>query len=246
MAGRARKPAAPSAPSHDYRWALALLAVVVVIAIVYYLISVQAQAPPAPPAPKENASAQVGAVVLDLSQEPVRGNPNASVWLVEFGDFQCPYCARAAPFVKKLLEDFPGRLAFVWKHFPLDSACNPVMRSQLHPEACKAAEAAECAAEQGRFFEYHDRLLVSQDALDVASLKRHAAELGLDAAEFGECLDSGRTTPLVRADIDEAIALDVQSTPTFFINGHVYEGRWSDYEAFKAAVAQAEAEARTG
>ncbi|MEM4389440.1 MAG: thioredoxin domain-containing protein [Candidatus Micrarchaeia archaeon] len=240
MAGKQKKPA-PSPPFPDYRWALALLAVVIAIAIIYYLILVQAQAPLAPP--KENASVQVGAVVLDLSQEPVRGNPNASVWLVEFGDFQCPYCARAAPFVKRLLADFPDRLGFVWKHFPLDAACNPLMKSSLHPEACKAAEAAECAGEQGRFWEYHDRLLASQDALDVPSLKRYAAELGLDVAEFGECLDSGRTAPLVRADIEEAIALDVPGTPTFFINGHEYRGQWSDYEALKAAVAQAEARA---
>jgi len=242
---------APKAPARwlDYRWALALFVLVIAIALIYYLISIQ---PPAQPAKLENASAggnasvQAGAVILDLSEAPVRGSRNASVWLVEFGDFQCPFCGRAAPIVKRLLQDFPGRLAFVWKHFPLDYACNPVMRTQLHPEACKAAEAAECAGEQGKFWEYHDKLMENQDALDIASLKRYAEEMGLDPSAFAECLDSGRMASIVRRDIDEAIALDVPGTPTFFINGRVYTGRWSDYGEFKEAIARAEGEAGAG
>ncbi len=155
---------------------------------------------------------------------PPRGPANARVTLTEYADYECPYCQQIQPTIEKLETEFKGRLAFVYKDFPLPS----------HPNAQKAAEATRCADAQGKFWEYHD-LLESSKKLDVASLKTHARQLKLDAAAFDACLDNGQKAEAVKAQATEAQALGVQGTPTFFINGRYFSGALS-YERLRAGI----------
>jgi predicted DsbA family dithiol-disulfide isomerase len=149
--------------------------------------------------------------------QPTLGAVNARVRIVEFADFQCPYCVRAAfDVLPRIVADFGDRVLIVFRNFPL---------TEMHPNAYPAAEAAECAYQQGAFWQYHDRLFANQGALDVASLKGYAAAIGLDTAAFDECLDSGRTAPAVDADIAALRAAAAEAgitqygVPAFFING---------------------------
>ena len=121
-------------------------------------------------------------VSIDTAGAPVRGKADAPVTIVEFSDFQCPFCARARPTVNRVREVYGDKVRILFRHFPL----------QNHPQASKAAEAASCADEQGKFWEMHDRLFQSQTKLQVTDLKQHAADLGLKGEEFSACLDSGR------------------------------------------------------
>jgi protein-disulfide isomerase len=134
----------------------------------------------------------------------------------EFSDFQCPACGAAYPELKRFFEgNASDRVKFVYKHFPL---------TQIHPQAYKAAEAAECADEQGKFWEYHDKLFENQRSLLRSNLITFAEQIGLDKDKFTSCLDSGRMSGRVQAGIDEGNSRGVRSTPTFFINGQKYEG----------------------
>lgn len=234
-----RKPAAGA----NFNLLLALGVVAAVAIIAFILVSSSKPADiPAGQINLSNASGGLppGTVVVNAESEDVRGDRQAKVWVVEFGDFQCSFTAKAKPVADRLLADFNGSVALVWKHFPLDSACNPVVSSQLYPGSCKAAEASECASEQGRFWEYHDKLLSSKNPVSTQLLKQYATDLGLDTDAFDSCLDSGRMAPEVRKDIDEAILLGIPGTPTFFIEGRAF-ARWSDYDAFRKAVEDAQA-----
>lgn len=153
-------------------------------------------------------------VVEALPEDPVRGPDTAEIELIEFSDFDCPYCKRAADTVERLMEDFAGRIRFVYKDYPLPS----------HPDAFKAAEAGNCAHEQGRFWELHDTMFASQGALGVEALKGYAADLGLDADAFNECLDSGRHAATVDRDLRIGMRYGVSSTPTLFLNGRAVLG----------------------
>jgi protein-disulfide isomerase len=144
---------------------------------------------------------------------PIRGPKNAPVTFIEFADFECPYCQQIEPKLAKLQQEFQGKLAFAYKDLPLP----------MHSHAQKAAEAAHCAMEQGKFWEYHD-LLFSTRKLDVSQLKESARTLKLDGEAFDKCLDSGATAPAVKANLDEAQALAIPGTPGFFINGRYLEG----------------------
>ena len=158
--------------------------------------------------------------------DPVIGNPDAPVTIVEFSDFQCPFCAAARPTLEQLQQDYGDDVRLVWKDFPL---------TQIHPEAFRAAEAAQCAFEQDRFWEYHDQLFGNQAALDDESLKGYAAAIGLEAQAFDTCLVSSRHADRVRAGIDEGTLLGVTSTPTVLINGRFISGA-QPYEVFAAMV----------
>ena len=137
------------------------------------------------------------------------GPPDAPVTLIEFSDFQCPYCRRVQGVLKRLMTAYHGQLKLVFRDFPL---------RQIHPEAQKAAEAAQCANDQGQFWPYHDRLFATTD-LAVEDLKQYAVELGLDIEEFNTCLDSEKYRQEVQDDIDDALAAGVNATPSFFVNG---------------------------
>jgi protein-disulfide isomerase len=158
--------------------------------------------------------------------DPSIGSASAPVTLVEFSDFQCPFCRAVAPTLKRLRETYGDRLRIVWKDFPL---------TQIHPQAFKAGEAAHCAGEQGRYWEYHDRLFANQQALGPDDLKRYAAELGLDAARFHQCLDSSKYGERVRAGVALGTRLGVNSTPTVYINGRMVAGA-QPYETFAAII----------
>jgi len=151
-----------------------------------------------------------------LQGVPVRGPKDAAVTLVEFADFECPYCQQIEPKLMKLQQEFQGKLAFAYKDLPLP----------MHSHAQKAAEAAHCAMAQGKFWEYHD-LLFSSGKLEVAQLKESARTLNLDGAAFDKCLDSGSMAPAVKVNLDEAQSLAIPGTPGFFINGRYLEGNVS-------------------
>jgi protein-disulfide isomerase len=158
--------------------------------------------------------------------DPAIGSPSAPVTLVEFSDFQCPFCQRVAPTLKKVRAAYGDRVRIVWKDFPL---------TQIHPQAFKAGEAAHCAADQGKYWEYHDRLFANQQTLQVEDLKAHAASLGLDSAKFDACLDSAKYGNRVRNGVAQGSRLGVNSTPTIYINGRLVAGA-QPYEVFAAVI----------
>jgi protein-disulfide isomerase len=156
---------------------------------------------------------------------PARGPENAPVQIVEFSDFECPFCLRAFPTVQQLLSTYGDRVRFVYRHYPLPN----------HPNARPAAEASACAHEQGKFWEYHDRLFAAPGKLSAADLKTHATELGLNAAQFNACVDSRKYQKDVEADIEAAQQVGVTGTPAFFINGRPLSGA-QPFEAFKRII----------
>jgi protein-disulfide isomerase len=154
----------------------------------------------------------------------VRGNPDAPVTIVEFSDFECGHCANFHRSLDSTLRRFGQRIRVVFHHFPLDSACNQKMHARFHPQACLAAVAAECAAEQGKFWQYHDLLFDNQQRLDRLSLLTYATRLGLDGTRFGACLDSPASLARVESDVTTGVDLGIDSTPTLFINGRLIKG----------------------
>jgi Na+/H+ antiporter NhaA len=162
---------------------------------------------------------------VDPERDHFRGRREAPVTMVEYGDFECPYCGRAEPFVRELLAEF-GDVRYVWRHLPL---------SDVHPNASLAAEAAEAAGDQGAFWEMHDLLLSHQDELTPRQLVGHAERLGLDVERFREDLRRHRWTARVELDVDSADLSGVTGTPTFFINGRRHDGAY-DTASLSAAV----------
>jgi Na+/H+ antiporter NhaA len=169
---------------------------------------------------------------VDPERDHVRGPLEAPVTLVEYGDFECPYCGQAEPIVRELLRHF-GDVRYVWRHLPL---------SDVHPRARLAAEAAEAAADQGAFWEMHDLLLDHQDLLGFSDLARYAEQLGLDVERFTNQLQDHAGAARVAEDIDSADLSGVSGTPTFFINGRRHYGAY-DIETLTTAVRSARARA---
>lgn len=164
-------------------------------------------------------------VAVDIAGHPIRGNPKAPVTIVEFSDFQCPYCSRARPTVNKVRETYGDQVRVIFRNFPL----------QIHAEAQKAGEAASCAGEQGKFWEMHDLMFANQQKLRVADLKEQAAGLGLNAEAFNQCLDSGKHAPDVQKDVEQGADYGVTGTPAFFINGRPLVGA-QPYESFAQLI----------
>ncbi|HEV7733815.1 MAG TPA: thioredoxin domain-containing protein [Candidatus Binatia bacterium] len=160
------------------------------------------------------------------SMQHVKGAATAPVTIVEFSDFQCPACQHAFGDLRTLVRS-RSDVRLVFRHFPLDAACNAQMQQSMHPNACLAAAASECAALQGKFWEYHDVLFENQRALDRDSLFRYARDLGLEIGAFRTCLDDPATMDRVRADIESGNRMGVDSTPTIFINGRRVDGALS-------------------
>jgi Na+/H+ antiporter NhaA len=171
---------------------------------------------------------------VDPERDHVRGPDDAPVTLVEYGDYQCPYCGQAEVAIRELLVEFGDDLRYVWRHLPLND---------VHPNAQMAAEAAEAAAGQGAFWEMNDKLLSSQDALAPRDLAGYAADLGLDVQRFWDELRAREHEPRVAEDVASADASGVAGTPSFFVNGSRYEGAY-DVETLGRVVRMARARAR--
>jgi len=186
-------------------------------------VPVAAAAPmPAGPAP--------GALVqVSTEGRPFRGPANAPVTVVEFTDYQCPFCRRHFDStLTPLLAQYGDRVRYVVRNFPIPS---------LHPMAVSAAQAAECANDQGKFWEYHDRLFQTEIA-STETLKSMARQLGLNTSRFNRCLDSGEKADIVEQDVRDGVAAGVAGTPSFFVNGRFIDG-WVPVSTFGAVVEQA-------
>jgi protein-disulfide isomerase len=162
---------------------------------------------------------------VSAANGPSRGNASAPILMIEFSDFQCPFCLRAHATIEQVLKTYGDQIHFVYRNYPLPS----------HPNARPAAEAAACAADQGKFWPYHDRLFEQQSKLSDSDLKQHAAALGLDTAKFDACVDSHQFKALVDADTRDGEQAGVDGTPAFFINGRMLSGA-QPFESFKRII----------
>jgi protein-disulfide isomerase len=156
---------------------------------------------------------------------PAKGPKDAPIQMVEFSDFQCPFCQRANSTIQRVLSTYGEKIHFVYRHFPLPN----------HPNARPAAEASECAEEQGRFWPFHDSLFVNTSKLTDSDLKAHALDVGLDVPKFTACFESHKYKERVEKDIADGNEAGVTGTPAFFINGRVFEGA-QPFEAFKRVI----------
>lgn len=152
---------------------------------------------------------------VEIAGAPMRGPEDAPVTIVEFSDFQCPYCSRVTPTLERVMNDYDGKVRLAFRQFPL---------TNIHPMAQKAAEASLCAHEQEKFWAMHDAMFADQGNLGVDALKSKAGELGLDAEQFAACLDSGKYAEEVSSDMKAGQAAGVSGTPAMFINGRFISG----------------------
>jgi protein-disulfide isomerase len=160
-----------------------------------------------------------------------QGSADAPITLVEYGDYECPYCGMAYPVVKRVQAQLGNQMRFVFRNFPL---------AEAHPHATAAAELAEAAAAQGKFWEMHDMLYEHQGALSPAHLQEYARKLGLDFGALEASLGSGAPQHRVKSDFMSGVRSGVNGTPTFFINGQRFDGDWRDAEILaKAMTSQA-------
>lgn len=154
----------------------------------------------------------------DMSSNTTRpsiGQKDAQIVIIEFADFQCPYCSKESHVIKKVLDRYKGLIRLEYRHFPLFS---------IHPRAVSSAIAAECAHLQGKFWDYHDELYLYQQSLSDKDLLKHARSVGLDTGIFWECFTSKKTLGQVNKDYQEGIKLGVESTPAFYVGGQIIEG----------------------
>ena len=164
---------------------------------------------------------------FDNAGAPTAGKQDAPVELVEFSDFQCPFCQRMAPTLKEVQQKFPDQVKIVYRQFPL---------TNIHPFAFKAAEASLCANEQGKFWQLHDVMFKDQKKLGVSDLKESAKALGADEKKFNACLDSGRYVEQVQKDSKEAQRMGVTGTPAIFVNGVLLDGGAVPFTTVEAAI----------
>ncbi len=154
------------------------------------------------------------------------GEDRAPITLVEYGDYECPHCARASSIVNRILSEMGPRLRFVFRNFPL---------SRIHPNAEAAAQFAEAASAQGQYWQAHELLFENHESLELESLATFASELGLDIQKILSDLEEGRYAARVKEDLRSGVESGVDATPGFFINGERYEGSW-EYEPLRAAL----------
>jgi protein-disulfide isomerase len=181
------------------------------------------------PSPQPNPAPSPVPTKIDVNvsdSDHIRGNKDAKITLVEFSDFQCPFCARFHNTMKQVMEKYPNDVRWVYKHFPLDS---------LHPYARKAAEAAECAGEQGKFWEYADKLFENQRNINTTYFSTAAKELGLNTTQFESCLSSGKYASKVNNDYSQGRQAGVTGTPGSVMNGELIKGA-VPFETIKAKI----------
>ena len=176
--------------------------------------------------------------------DPSVGPASATVTVVEFADFECAYCRRLGHNLAPLKQRYSDRVRFVFKHYPMDQACNSRMTRQHHPDACVAARASVCAHAQRQFWGYHDLLFQNQDHLERGDLMHYSDVLGLDRVRFEACLDSEESVAQVREDIAHAGSLDITGTPRVYVNGRMFKGAVSE-AMLEAAILMELGEAQT-
>jgi protein-disulfide isomerase len=154
-------------------------------------------------------------VQVDYDPARLKGNPDAPITIVEFADFQCPFCSRVQPILNEVLAKYEGKIKLAYQDFPL---------SQIHQHAEAAARASRCALAQGKFWQMHDAMFADQSKLDEAALVKTAASLGMDQKSFESCLQSGKYKQVVEQDVEAGSRVGVNATPTFFINGEFLSG----------------------
>ncbi|MBI4126425.1 MAG: thioredoxin domain-containing protein [Deltaproteobacteria bacterium] len=164
-------------------------------------------------------------VAVEAGDAPSLGSKDAPITIIEFSDYQCPFCKRARPTVWKVLEEYGDKIRYVYRDFPLS----------FHNFAHKAHEAAHCAGDQGKYFDYNRKLFDNQQNLDIGDLKKYAQELQLDGQRFDACLSNSTYAARVDADIEAGAAAGVSGTPSFFINGIQLSGA-QPFEAFKDII----------
>lgn len=166
---------------------------------------------------------------VDEQTDHIKGAKDAKVTLISYSDFECPFCSRITPTLDQIVKDYPNDVRLVFRHFPLS----------FHAEAQKAAEAAECAGKQGKFWEMHDEIFKANDAgtMSVDAWKAAAKTLKLDVNAFTACLDSGEMATRVSQDLNEGMLAGVQGTPATFVNGQIVEGA-VPLESFKQIIDQ--------
>lgn len=192
---------------------LGIVGILAIIMIVYFVVLVRENAENINgDTSTTNVATTASVATLD---DPYGGNEDAKIVIVEFADFQCPYCYQSFPVVREILSTYGEHIKVIYRDFPL---------TDIHPDAQKAAEAGECAQEQDKFWEMHDKIFINRSDMSVTALKRYAAEIGMDAATFSTCLDNGEFASEVQDDFSDGIAAGVDGTPTFFINDHRYDG----------------------
>lgn len=163
---------------------------------------------------------------VDTARDHVQGTEDAQVTLVEYGDYECPYCGQAYPLVKQIQAEMGDKLRFVFRNFPL---------SEIHPHAAHAAQLAEVAGAQNKFWEMHDSLYDHQKALADFHLKEYAQAVGIDADAAMQAVSSGQFEERVREDFLSGVRSGVNGTPTFFINGQRHDAAW-DKDTLLAAL----------
>lgn len=197
-----------------------------------YQASAQSTQAAAPTAAKQQGAGEVDPSTIKRypiveDDDPSFGPANAPITIIEFSDYECPFCKKwHAEVLPRLQETYPGKIRLVYRDFPLYS---------IHANASSAAEAANCAGEQGRYWDYHTRLFAGSAAFSRSLFDKYAADLKLDAAKFKSCMDEHRTEKEVRADADYAAQVGIRSTPTFFINGVAIIGA-QPFEVFKQVI----------
>lgn len=173
-----------------------------------------------------NTATTVDRAVVETNDDPSLGPADAKVVIVEFGDFECPFCQQSVSVVKKILDKYGTKVKFIFRDFPNIS---------IHPDALAAAEAAGCANDQGKFWAYHDLLYLNQNSLSTASLTQYAAQARLNVGTFSSCLSSQQHDAEIEQDFTAGQELGVSGTPTWFFNGHRVEGA-IPYKTFEKIV----------
>ncbi|MFH1838023.1 MAG: DsbA family protein [Candidatus Kuenenbacteria bacterium] len=181
--------------------------------------------PPTTPPPSENPQTIKTATFEITKNDHIRGNFNAPISLVVFSDFQCSYCSRFKETIDETLKNYKDKVRIIFKHFPLS----------FHQNAQKAAETSECANEQGKFWEYHDKLFANQEQFSIDNFKQWAKELKLDSKKFDDCIDSGKYSEKVKKDLAEGQSKGVEGTPATFVNGKLVSGALP-FENFKSII----------
>ncbi|KKQ55101.1 MAG: hypothetical protein US74_C0041G0010 [Parcubacteria group bacterium GW2011_GWA2_38_13] len=182
---------------------------------------------PSPSATAQEPVPQLASIPEISASDYIRGDKNAKITMVEYSDFECPFCLRHNPTIDKILSEYKGKVRLIYRHFPLS----------FHPQAQKAAEAFECAGEQGKAYEMHDKIYQANAAanMSIETWKKTAKDLGLNTSKFNDCLDTGKYASKISQQQNDGAAAGVEGTPATFINGKLVSGA-VPYEQFKSII----------